>query len=479
MLAACSDETPPLAPEAAQAPALAASAAENAIKDQYVVVLKKGVSPGGILKATGATPRYVYRSALNGFAAKLNAAQVAALRNNPNVESIQQDGVVSISGSQYYPTWGLDRIDQRSRPIDYYYTYNRTGAGVNLYVLDTGIRTSHTEFGGRATVGYDAIGDGYYGQDCNGHGTHVAGTAGGSTYGVAKSVNLISVRVLNCSGSGTWSGVIAGVDWVTANRVGVSVANMSLGGGGYSALDQAVQNSINSGVTYVVAAGNSGANACNYSPARVSAAITVGWTTSTDARHSYSNYGSCLDLFAPGDNITSAWYGSDTQTHTISGTSMASPHVAGVAALYLEYNPAAAPGDVAYAINSNATSGVVSNAGSYSPNRLLYSLFMPAPTSPTNPTPTPTNPPVIDVYCYDGGGYCEAFASGGTGSGYSFSWSGAYEQHDGDGYSWASVDCYFTGYTQVTATVTDSSGASASGSQYYYCNTDGGLQPIQ
>ena len=478
-LAACSDETPPLAPEAGQAPSLAASAAEAAIKDQYVVVLKKGVSPGGILKATGATPRYVYRSALNGFAAKLNAAQVAALRNNPNVESLEPDGVVTINGSQYYPTWGLDRIDQRSRPIDYYYNYNRTGAGVNLYVLDTGIRTSHTEFGGRATVGYDAIGDGYYGQDCNGHGTHVAGTAGGTTYGVAKSVNLIAVRVLNCSGSGTWSGVIAGVDWVTANRVGVSVANMSLGGGAYSALDQAVQNSINSGVTYVVAAGNSGANACNYSPARVGAAITVGNTTSTDARSSSSNYGSCLDLFAPGTNITSAWYGSDSQTNTISGTSMASPHVAGVAALYLEYNPAAAPADVAYAINSNATSGVVSSAGSYSPNRLLYSRFMPAPVSTNpNPQPQPTNPPTISVYCDSYGGYCEASASGGTGNGYSFTWSGAYEQYDADGYSWASVDCYFTGYTQVTATVTDSSGASASGSQYYYCNTNGGLQPM-
>ncbi len=477
-LVACSDETQlPITPEASQAPLLAAGAAGRPIQDQYVVVLKKGVSPGGILKATGATPRHVYRSALNGFAAKLNAAQVAALRNNPNVDYIEQDGEVTINATQYYPTWGIDRIDQRSRPLDSYYTYNRTGAGVNLYVLDTGIRTSHSEFGGRATVGYDAIGDGYYGQDCNGHGTHVAGTAGGSTYGVAKGVNLISVRVLNCSGSGTWSGVIAGVDWVTANRVGLSVANMSLGGGAYTALDQAVQNSINSGVTYVVAAGNNGANACNYSPARVSAAITVGNTTSSDARSSSSNYGSCLDLFAPGTSITAAWYGSDTQTNTISGTSMASPHVAGVAAMYLEYNPGALPVDVAYAINDNSSKNYVTSAGSYSPNRLLYSLFIPAPTSPTNPTPTPTNPPVINVYCYDGGGYCEAYASGGTGGGYDISWSGAYEQHDADGYSWASVDCYFSGYVSVSATVTDSSGASASASSYYYCGNGGGLQP--
>jgi subtilisin family serine protease len=471
-LAACTDETPPLAPEAGQAPSLAASAAEAAVKDQYVVVLKKGVSPAGLLKATGATPRYVYRSALNGFAAKLNAAQVAALRNNPNVESIEPDGEVTINATQYYPTWGVDRIDQRSRPLDSYYTYNRTGAGVNLYVLDSGIRTSHSEFGGRASVGYDAIGDGYYGQDCNGHGTHVAGTAGGATYGVAKGVNLISVRVLNCSGSGTWSGVIAGVDWVTANRVGLSVANMSLGGGAYAALDQAVQNSINSGVTYVVAAGNNGANACNYSPARVSAAITVGNTTSTDARSSSSNYGSCLDLFAPGTNITSAWNGSDTQTHTISGTSMSSPHVAGVAAMYLDYNPGALPVDVAYAINDASSKNYVTSAGSYSPNRLLYSGFIPAPaTNPGTPTPTPTNPPTISVYCDSYGGYCDASASGGSGGGYSFTWSSnAFEQYDADGYSYAYV---YSCNSVVTATVTDSSGASASGSAYYFCNNGG------
>jgi subtilisin family serine protease len=478
-LAACSDETPPLAPEAARAPALAASAAEAAVRDQYVVVLKKGASVGGILKATGATPRYVYRSALNGFAAKLNAAQVAALRHNPNVESIEPDGVVTIDATQYYPTWGLDRIDQASRPLNSTYTYNRTGAGVNLYVLDTGIRTSHSEFGGRASVGYDAVGDGYNGQDCKGHGTHVAGTAGGATYGVAKGVNLISVRVLDCYGSGTWSGVIAGVDWVTTNHVGPSVANMSLGGGGYSPLDQAVQNSINSGVTYVVSAGNSNANACNYSPARVSGAITVGATTSSDARASYSNYGSCLDLFAPGTGVTSAYNGSDTQTYTLDGTSMASPHVAGVAALYLEYNPSAAPGTVAYDVTYGATYGKLSSIGSYSPNRLLYTGFIPAPTTPTpNPQPQPTNPPAISVYCYNGSGYCEAYASGGTGSGYSFTWGEAFEQHDADGYSWASVSCYFSGYIYVTASVTDSSGAQASSGAYYYCGDGREIQPL-
>jgi subtilisin family serine protease len=245
-----------------------------------------------------------------------------------------------------------------------------------VYIVDTGIRFSHNDFGGRAVTGYDAV-DGGSADDCNGHGTHVAGTVGGSTYGVAKGVTLVGVRVLNCSGSGTNSGVIAGVNWVASDhQTGApAVANMSLGGSVSSALDTAVNNAINDGVTFAVAAGNSNRNACNYSPARVAAAITVGATTSTDARASYSNYGSCLDLFAPGSSITSAWYTSNTATNTISGTSMATPHVAGVAALYLKGNPGASPATVRDAIVNNATTGKVTKPGTSSPNRLLFTDY--------------------------------------------------------------------------------------------------------
>ncbi|MCT4356178.1 S8 family peptidase [Streptomyces sp. Je 1-79] len=277
-------------------------------------------------------------------------------------------------------TWGLDRIDQRDLPLSTTYTYNRTASNVTAYIIDTGIRTSHSEFGGRATVGTDTVGGGQNGQDCQGHGTHVAGTVGGAKYGVAKGAKLVAVRVLDCNGSGTTAGVIAGVDWVTANAVKPAVANMSLGGGANTSLDDAVKRSIASGVTYAVAAGNGNflglpARACNYSPARVPEAITVGATDSADKRASFSNYGTCVDLFAPGVSITSAWKDGDTATNTISGTSMAAPHTAGVAALYLSANPTASPAQVSTALVNNATSGKVQNPLSGSPNRLLHSVF--------------------------------------------------------------------------------------------------------
>jgi len=317
--------------------------------------------------------KHVYQNALNGFAVEMSAADAERLSEDFRVAYVEEDGEVSIDATQSNPPWGLDRIDQRNRPLNASYTFNWTGAGVFAYVIDTGIRTTHTQFGTRAANVFDAFGGN--GQDCNGHGTHVSGTIGGSTFGVAKSVNLRGVRVLNCSGSGSNSGVIAGVDFVRLNHSNPAVANMSLGGGISSALDTAVNNLANSGVVIAVAAGNSNTNACNSSPARAANAITVGATTTTDARASFSNFGSCLDIFAPGQGILSSYSTSNTATATLSGTSMASPHVAGVAALYKQANPSASAATVRNAIVNGATTNVVTSAGTGSPNRLLYSLF--------------------------------------------------------------------------------------------------------
>ena len=321
----------------------------------------------------GGKLKHVYQNAINGFAIEMSPEAAERLSDDFRVAYVEEDGVVTADATQSNPPWGLDRIDQRSRPLNAIYTFNHTGAGVFAYVIDTGILTAHTQFGGRAANVFDAFGGN--GQDCNGHGTHVSGTIGGSTYGVAKSVNLRGVRVLNCSGSGSNSGVIAGVDFVRTNHSNPAVANMSLGGGASSALDTAVNNLSNSGVAIAVAAGNSNTNACNSSPARAANAITVGATTTTDARASFSNFGTCLDIFAPGQGILSAYATSTTATATLSGTSMASPHVAGVAALYKQVNPSASSTTVRNAIVNGATTNVVTNPGTGSPNRLLYSLF--------------------------------------------------------------------------------------------------------
>jgi subtilisin family serine protease len=352
----------------------------TAIPGRYIVVFKAGTPAAAVSAAAenarggGGQVDFVYDSALSGFAGSFSEQALFGLSHNPNVEYIEADQVVTIDATQSPATWGLDRIDQRNLPLSNSYTYNFTGAGVTAYIIDTGIRVSHNEFGGRASSGYDFVDNDSNSDDCNGHGTHVSGTVGGSTYGVAKGVALVGVRVLNCSGSGTTSGVIAGINWVTSNHAAKAVANMSLGGGISTALDNAVSNSIASGVVYAIAAGNSNRDACKFSPARTPNAITVGATTSTDARASYSNYGSCLDIFAPGSSITSAWYTSNTATNTISGTSMATPHVAGVAALYLEGH-SGTPQQVRDAIVSAATANVVGSAGRNSPNLLLYALI--------------------------------------------------------------------------------------------------------
>jgi aqualysin 1 len=359
----------------------------KAIRGRYIVVMDNLAAgePGEfsfaeqvrdvLVAAYGGRADKTFKHALNGYAAEMTEAEAEALSEDPRVAFVEEDAEMTIDATQTGATWGLDRIDQRDRPLNGTYVYNHTGSGVRAYIIDTGIRTTHTQFGGRASVSADFVGDGRNGQDCNGHGTHVAGTVGGSTYGVAKSVSLRAVRVLNCQGSGSTSGVIAGVNWVAQNRILPAVANMSLGGGASSALDTAVNNAINAGVTFAIAAGNSNANACSFSPARAAAAITVGSTTSTDARSSFSNFGTCVDLFAPGSSITSAWATSDTATNTISGTSMATPHVAGAAALYLQTFPGSSPATVRNALVNNSSTNRISNAGSGSPNRLLYTLF--------------------------------------------------------------------------------------------------------
>jgi subtilisin family serine protease len=399
LLAAC-NESPRDAAPVAPAPGISQPASVTPgdvdVTNRYIVVFKQWVAnPDAIADevtrgTAGAKIHFRYRFALKGFAATLPEQALDGIRRNPNVDYIEPDGIATkVSGSQANPmSWGLDRVDQRSRPLDNTYAYQNEGQGVTVYIIDTGIRPDHQEYTGRVTSGYDFVDGDPYAWDCDGHGTHVAGTVGGTNTGIAKLVNLVAVRVLNCSGSGSWSQVIAGIDWVTANHSGPSVANMSLGGGYSTSVNTAVANSIASGVVYCVAAGNNNRNACNYSPASVPTAITVGASDASDVRASFSNYGTCVDLFAPGVSITSSTMTTTTSYESWSGTSMATPHVAGVAALYLSANPTATPSQVAAALVSNATPNVLTSIGTGSPNLLLYSLVgaPPGPQPPAAPS---------------------------------------------------------------------------------------------
>jgi subtilisin family serine protease len=360
-----------LTPHASAAPQ---PAGEDATAKTYIVKTKSVSSASGVASAVGAAGgkvKNVYQRVYPGFSARLTASQAHALRGNPRVVSVVPDQAVHSTVTQSDPTWGLDRIDQRSTGGDGTYSFDTTGAGVTAYIVDTGIRTSHHQFGGRAASGFDFVDEDADASDCNGHGTHVSGTVGGSRYGVAKGVELVGVRVLDCEGSGTTEGVIAGIDWVVAHRTGPSVISMSLAGEAFAPLDAAVEAASAAGVAVVVAASNEDEDACGFSPSRAPSAITVGATDATDARATFSNWGHCVDLFAPGVNVLSSWVTDDDATSTFSGTSMATPHVSGIVARYQQAHPSATPAEVTAALLAAATPGtVVDRKGS--PNLLAY-----------------------------------------------------------------------------------------------------------
>lgn len=363
--------------------------ATQPIPNRYVVVLKPTAlrsqaetsesSAGRLASRFGGAVDKVFNHALQGFSAEMTPQAAQAMSNDPDVLFVEEDSYISVNTTQHNAPWGLDRVDQRNVPLNNSYTYAKTGAGVHVYVIDSGIRASHVEFAGRATADYDSMYDGQNGNDCHGHGTHVAATIGGSNYGVAKNVRLHGIRVVGCNGIGTVSSAVEGIDWVTANHVSPAVANMSMGSAASPLMDFAVQGSIDAGVTYVAAAGNANADACQVSPARVGSVITVGASDQNDVRAPFSNFGSCVDLFAPGVDVMSAWAWNDVASFTASGTSMATPHVTGAVALYLEDNPNATPAQATVGVMGDATSGTMNPMGDGSPNLMLFT----APAGPT------------------------------------------------------------------------------------------------
>ncbi|HEV2148513.1 MAG TPA: S8 family peptidase [Longimicrobiaceae bacterium] len=471
---ACSDDptSPSRAPE--EPTPSVVQGQDRTIPGQYVIVFKDEASDvRGLARAMAAAPKdsvlFIYEHTIKGFAARLAPASVEAVKQHPMVDRVTPDeyGIMDQSAG----TWGLDRIDQRHLPLNGIYGPNRDGTGVNIYIIDSGIRKSHSEFGFgvRARHGYTVINDGRGSEDCNGHGTHVAGTAAGTTYGVAKNATVWAVRIGDCNGGATVSGVISAIDWVKAYRTLPAVANLSYSWSARTDIDDAVQRAIAAGVTFVTSAGNANANACNYSPNRKSNVLTVGATQSNDWRASYSNWGSCVKLFAPGSGITSSWYTGDYATNTIDGTSMSSPHVAGVAALYLQGDPSAAPWKVQDAVVSSATAGVVLDPKG-SPNRLLYafpvyfSVYVDGPSS----------------ISFTGDHTWEAFPSGGDGT-YTYQWSVyyyqlGYTQNLGTGKTQTLYVYQGDGDFDIMVTAT-SAGQTKSSSMYVYNGGSGGGGP--